>query len=218
MTGERSAGGWRGATFEGRPRFTSERLIMTDCLNRTYELFDASRREDVWVKTVQHAFGNRPEAVVHEFRTKVALQHLLPHVPCVHELFVGDEDTAFSMERIDGVELDLGRGAPEPGTAGLLAQLVRVLDMLHRSGIVHRDVKPEHVIVRPENRLVLVGFELATPSGVRAATEALGSLAYVSPEVLDCQPSTPASDFYAVGTMAFEALTGRLPFEGACAA
>jgi serine/threonine protein kinase len=189
---------------------------MTAGMSCTYEVFDASRGEGVWVKTVPHNDGTRPEAVVDEHTTLVALQHLVPHVPRVYELFVGDDDTAFSMERIEGADLDVRLGAPEPGTAALLAQLVRILELVHRSGIVHRDVKPAHVMVTLEHRVVLLGFELAVPvSGVRTPEETVvGTPAYMSPEVLRGEPATPATDFYAVDTMIFEALTGRLPFEG----
>jgi serine/threonine-protein kinase len=131
---------------------------MTAGMSRTYEVFDASRSEDVWVKTVPRTYGACPEAVVHEYETLAALQHLVPHVPHPYELFVGDEETAFSMDRIEGAALDIRRGAPEPGVADLVVQLVRVLDLLHRSGIVHRDVKPGNVVVTPEHRLILLGF------------------------------------------------------------
>jgi serine/threonine-protein kinase len=126
---------------------------MGDGLSTFYEAFDVSRGEDVWVKAVSNMEGTRQETVVHEYGTLAALEHLRPRVPRVYELFVGEEETAFSTERFEGAELAVRRGAPEPGTVALLAQLVRTLELVHGSGIVHRDVIPGNVIVTPEHRL-----------------------------------------------------------------
>ena len=96
------------------------------------------------------------------------------------------------------------------------AQLVAALVAIHRLGIVHRDIKPSNVLVTSEGRVVVLDFGLAaeltsdaTPVGSLAGTPG-----YMAPEQALGQTPTPASDWYSVGVMLYEALTGRLPFTG----
>ena len=97
-------------------------------------------------------------------------------------------------------------------------QLASAVHALHKAGIVHRDVKPSNVLVEPSGRVVLVDFGLARPlaSDPRTHTglDAVGTPAYMAPEQATSAEITEAADWYAVGVMLFEALTGRLPFEG----
>ncbi len=98
-----------------------------------------------------------------------------------------------------------------------LRQLVQGLRALHAAGKLHRDVKPSNVRVTPEGRVVLLDFGIALELA-RAADESdgaiLGTPLYVSPERASGEVLTPASDWYAVGVMLYEALAGRPPFEG----
>lgn len=94
---------------------------------------------------------------------------------------------------------------------GLLAGLGR----LHELGIVHRDVKPENVLVTRQARAVLIDYDLAvreTDADARKTTA--GTALYLSPEQARGDPAEPASDLYAAGVMLYRALTGTLPFEG----
>jgi serine/threonine protein kinase len=214
-------GGWTEATFEGTKRFAPLRTIWQGGHPTTCEVFDRARGEHVWVKAIPRTAGN-PGALVHEYKTLRRLASAGPHVLQVHELFVGADDIAFSSERLDGALLGHD-SRPEPDPARLrrvMAQLVLALDAVHQGGVVHRDVKPSHVFVTPEQRLVLLGFELAVPTPEAGKHDDLiaGTPAYMAPEVVRREPATEATDFYAVGAMLFEALTGRLPFEGGAGA
>jgi eukaryotic-like serine/threonine-protein kinase len=104
-----------------------------------------------------------------------------------------------------------------------LRQLVAGLHALHADGKLHRDIKPSNVLVSDEGRVVLLDFGVAAelktdPREVADGSgELVGTLRYMAPEQGDDMPLTPASDWYSVGVVLYEALVGRAPFVGAAA-
>ncbi|MDX1980060.1 MAG: protein kinase, partial [Bryobacteraceae bacterium] len=146
-----------------------------------------------------------------EFRKLTGVSH--PNVVKLYELLNQGEEWFLTMELLDGADvLDSMRRRPE-----VLLQLADGLQALHRAGILHRDIKPGNVRVTSGGRLVLLDFglahELSPESGLRSRTLAL-TPAYAAPEQAVSGPLTGAVDWYAVGVILYEALTGSQPFEG----
>ncbi len=109
-----------------------------------------------------------------------------------------------------------GEGVDRAGYLGAFAQVLEALAYLHGVGVVHRDVKPENVLIDRAGHVTLIDFDLAyrvaEPS---AAPRVAGTLAYLSPEQARGEPATAASDLYAAGVMLYAALTGEVPYGGA---
>ena len=125
------------------------------------------------------------------------------------------------MELVEGGtlrELLVERGPMPPhAVAAVLAPVLGGLAVAHRDGLVHRDVKPENVLISDDGEVKIADFGL-----VRAVAEAkitstsviLGTAAYLSPEQVSTGDASPASDVYAVGILTYELLTGSTPFTG----
>ncbi|SCG47353.1 serine/threonine-protein kinase [Micromonospora halophytica] len=154
-----------------------------------------------------------------EARTMATINH--PGVVDVYD-FGSDQHIAFLvMEYVEGDALSstlsrVGRLTPAR-TMALVAQAADALHAAHEKGIVHRDVKPGNLLVRPNGTLVLTDFGIARSDLVgqlTAAGSVLGTASYISPEQASGAVATPASDVYALGVVAYQCLAGRRPFEG----
>lgn len=130
------------------------------------------------------------------------------------------------MELVEGVtlsELLVARGGTLPwrDAAKIVLATLEGLDAAHDAGVLHRDVKPQNILIEPNGdvpKLVDFGIARATNDDFARVTEdgaMLGSLAYMSPEQLAIEPVDARTDVYAAGIVLYELLTGTLPFEGA---
>lgn len=171
----------------------------------------------VAVKYLSESLRTRP-GFVHGFRAEAQLLGGLrsPHVVGLYEYVEAARGAAIVMELVDGVSLRTvlkreGPLSPEAALLVLKGSLLGLADA-HGVGVVHRDYKPENVLVSPEGMSKLVDFGIAVEAGLRAGVA--GTPAYMAPEQWTGAPASPAGDVYASTATFFECLTGRKPYTG----
>ncbi|XAS76879.1 protein kinase [Dermatophilaceae bacterium Sec6.4] len=157
----------------------------------------------------------------HRFRTEARLAAALTHanIAAVHD-YGEDEGSAYLvMEYVPGLPLSriIADRSPMPAadTVGLISQTATALQTAHRSGLVHRDVKPANVLVTPDGIVKLTDFGIARAVGSAAMTktgEVMGTAQYLAPEAALGLETTPLSDVYALGVVTYEMLCGFRPF------
>lgn len=184
-----------------------------------YRATQLSLGRTVALKVLAPHLSTDPE-FVERFRQEAALQARLEHpgIVTVYEAGESDEGLFLAMQLVEGSDLKrlIASGELSPERAlRLLEQVAAALDAAHEAGLIHRDVKPQNVLVDGGDRAYLADFGLTKSSGSRGITRTgtyLGSLDYVSPEQVRGEPVTSASDRYALAAVLYECLTGELPF------
>ncbi|WP_424852235.1 protein kinase domain-containing protein [Streptomyces sp. SAI-170] len=171
----------------------------------------------VAVKYLSDSLRTRP-GFVQEFRAEARRLGGLasPYVAGLYEYVESPDGAAIVMELVDGVSLRAllarqGPLEPEAALVVLKGSLLGLADA-HRVGVVHRDYKPENVLVRPDGTSRLVDFGIAVDSGISATIA--GTPAYMAPEQWTGAPASPAADVYAATATFFECLTRRKPYQG----
>jgi eukaryotic-like serine/threonine-protein kinase len=161
------------------------------------------------------------ERFLREARAAARLRH--PHVVAVHDTGEHAGQPYLVMELVDGetVGARLAREGPLP-LEEAVALTLGVLDALahaHAEGLVHRDVKPDNVLLPRDGGLKLADFGIAkamdeATSGLTATGAVMGTAAYLAPELVEGGTASPSSDVYSVGCLLYAVLTGRPPFTG----
>jgi serine/threonine protein kinase len=154
---------------------------------------------------------------VHEARAAGEVQHR--HLVPIVDAGEIDGRSYLAVEYVRGRTLEAwiaaeGRLAVD-AVVRLVSHVGSGLDALHRAGIVHRDVKPSNVMIDEEGSAKLTDFGLAKGRAYTVLTKpgtVMGTLDYIAPELLRGAPASPASDVYALGCLAYEAVSGRAPF------
>jgi len=207
-----------GTALDGR--YVIERRLARGGMSTVYVARDAKLRRLVAVKVLYPHLAEDPSFVRRfesEAITAAKLSH--PHVVSVYDQGVDGETAYLVLEYVPGATLhDVLRtqGALSPRAALQVTDAVLSgLAAAHDAGLVHRDIKPQNVLLAPDGRIKVADFGLARAATAHTATAALiGTAAYLSPELVEGKPADTRTDLYAVGIMLYEMLTGEVPFTG----
>ncbi len=204
-------------------RYRVLRLLGEGGMGEVYLVHDDELSQVVALKTLRAHLAADPVAL-ERFRREVLLLREIHHPNVIRILDFGrDQDLYFyTMEFLEGETLAarLKSHGPlaAPAAAALLEDLLSALSAIHTQGILHRDLKPSNIFLcSSPARAVLMDFGIATAQGHSTLTDAnsvLGSLDYMSPEQLEGQELSPRSDYYSLGLVLHEALTGTLAYSG----
>jgi serine/threonine-protein kinase len=153
-----------------------------------------------------------------EIRTLARLNH--ENIVALRTALTVGEQLMMVMEYVDGDSLDKVRGRLREleGVLGLTAQLLRALQYAHEKGIIHRDIKPQNIMVAMSGRAKVLDFGIAkivqerriTPTGFM-----VGSPYYMAPEQIKGETLDARTDIYSLGIVLYEMITHKLPFDGA---
>jgi serine/threonine-protein kinase len=180
---------------------------------------DSELGRRVALKFLHERFAQDRE-FVERFRREAAaaagLQH--PNVVGVYDRGEHDGSHYIAMEYVEGASLKelISQGLTVPEAVEITRQVLAGARFAHAHGIVHRDLKPQNVLVNSQGRALVTDFGIARAgaSEITQTGSVLGTAHYLSPEQAQGLPVTPASDLYSIGVILYEALTGRVPFEG----
>ena len=203
-------------------RYRVVRLIGTGGMASIWAADDAVLGRAVAIKVLAEQYLEQPRFVARferEART-AALLSGHPHVVTIYDVGEAGGRPFIVMEHLAGGTLAERMAAGRPGRADVmrwLREAASALDFAHEKRVVHRDVKPRNLLFDDRDRLVVADFGIARAAfeeSLTATNELLGTAAYISPEQALGEPATAASDRYALAVVAFETLTGGLPFGG----
>jgi len=208
-------------------RYILRERIGAGGMGRVFRARDEVLARDVAIKIFFADASDEPEPLrrMSEARALAALDH--PSLVTLYDArLTGDDHVYLVMELVNGPSLQrrIEEGPVSPAeVAGIIADLAGALAVVHDAGIVHRDVKPSNVLLRPVRggaravEAVLADFGVARLIGATRLTTpgtVIGTAAYLAPEQVRAEPPRAASDVYALGLLAIEALTRLHPFGG----
>jgi serine/threonine-protein kinase len=203
-------------------RYMLGRQLGTGGMARVYLGHDRLLDREVAVKVLAEPYASDPQ-FVERFRREASaaagLNH--PNIVAVYDRGEADGSYYIVMEYLSGPDLKqvIRRLAPLPPLQAIdyAQQILAALGAAHRRDVVHRDVKPQNVLVAEDGHLKVTDFGIARAGAQTDMTEAgavIGTAQYLSPEQARGDEVTAASDCYAVGIVLYEMLTGKVPFDG----
>ncbi|HEX3174871.1 MAG TPA: PASTA domain-containing protein [Solirubrobacterales bacterium] len=205
-----------GSTIDGRYRLL--RRIGSGGMADVWLAEDTHLQRRVALKVLHRRFAQDRE-FVERFRREAEAAAGLQHPNVVSVFDRGDVDGTYyiAMQLLEGRSLKalIDQGLTPEQSVALIRQVLEGAGFAHRHGVVHRDLKPQNVIVDDEGKATVTDFGIARAgaSEITQAGSVMGTPHYLSPEQAQGQDVTAVSDLYSVGVMLYEALAGRVPFE-----
>ena len=213
-------GGHAFVTLDGRYHMVER--IAAGGMGEVFRAHDAVLAREVAIKVLHRSLAGDPAFVDRfrrEARAAASLAH--PNIVAVYDWGAVDSVYYMVMEYVRGPSVrhllnEQGR-MEQAQAAEILRQTLLALGHAHREGFVHRDMKPENLLVTQDGTVKVADFGLARAYADGRVTQAgavTGTVQYLAPEQIRGEPADPRSDLYSLGIVAYELLTGKLPFTG----
>lgn len=204
------------------PYFDDLEFIGAGMTSRVFKGLEKKTRTPVAIK-VLNPHLNTDRISLERFKREIqitrSIQH--PHVISIYDLAVKSPPYFLVMEYVDGKNLkdyiQLHSPLSVPAVLAILAQLLHALSLCHAKNVIHRDLKPQNIMITEQGSVKILDFGIARMTALKDLTQtgtSLGSPEYMAPELFASNSYEPRCDLYAVGVIAFELLTGEIPFQG----
>jgi serine/threonine-protein kinase len=203
-------------------RYTIQSHLGTGAFADVYKALDTVLNRTVALKILKPMLVADNEAFVRFTREAQTLANLMhPQIAWVWDMGEAEGYYFIAMRYVDGKALDKviaeRSSLPWDETLKITGQIAGALQFAHDKGLVHRDVKPQNIIISGTDGAVLTDFGLVraiASSGMTTTTSMLGTPSYIAPEIWEGQEASPASDQYALACVVTEMLTGKVLFGG----
>jgi len=207
-------------------RYELGRRLGVGGMSTVHLAMDRRLERQVAIKLLAEHLAEDAQFVTRFRREALSVARLVhPNIVQVFDFGIDDESGShfIVMEYVQGrsgAELLREEGSlPVPDTLSIVTQACRGLDYAHRSGVVHRDVKPGNLLRGEDGTVKLADFGIAKAlheeSSITQVGSVLGTAAYLAPEQAHGEPAGPPADIYALGVVTYQVLSGRLPYEAA---
>lgn len=207
-----------GRIFDRRYKIT--KIIGVGGMAVVFEAVDLVMHRTVAVKMLKDEISNDTQAVkrfINESKAVSMLSH--PNIVSICDVSVRDNIKYIVMERIEGITLK--KYMTKKGvlslreTINITQQILRALEHAHSKGIIHRDIKPQNIMMLRNGQIKVTDFGIArlpNAENVTMTDKAVGTVYYISPEQASAKAIDSRSDLYSLGIMIYEMMTGKLPF------
>jgi len=210
----------RGTTFAGRYEVMEE--LGRGGMGRVYKVLDKEINEEIALKLLKIEIADDKE-IIERFRNELRLSRKISHRNVCRMFDLSKEEEAYyiTMEYVPGENLKgliHKTGQFSVGKAVIVAkQVCEGLAEAHRLGVIHRDLKPQNIMIDKEGNARIMDFGIARSLKAEGITETgmvIGTPEYMSPEQVEGEKIDQRSDIYSLGVIIYEMVTGKLPFEG----
>ena len=202
-------------------RYRIKSTVGSGGMSRVFLADDLKSHREVAIKMLREELAIDTTAVhrfIHESKAVSMLSH--PNIVAVYDISVESEEKYIALEYAEGITLkeylhDHGPLSAEQ-TIHITLQILSALQHAHSRGIIHRDIKPQNIIIAPDGSIKLTDFGIAkVPNSdtITMTNKAMGSVHYISPEQASGSPVDHRSDLYSLGIIMYEMISNRLPFD-----
>jgi serine/threonine protein kinase len=181
-----------------------------------YHGVDVMLEREVAIKKLRPEFSRTPD-IAERFRREAKIQARLnhPNIAHLYSFFQDGDSFYIVMEFVDGTPFSRLTPMPWPQALVMFLEILEGLEYAHSLGVLHRDLKPDNIMVGPQGEVKITDFGIAHVLGsVRQTREQnlVGTLSYICPELISSKEISARSDIYSLGILLFEIISGKLPF------